>query len=359
MDSTEMSFVKCPQCKSLVPATSARCRMCGFGLEGVVTSLTDKAEKTNGRVRQQTFTESDDKVSAAIEKIREEEVTPAVTVLDEEDPLKAYLDDTESSDEQEQSQEASAISEDEIDDEDEDTVLESILDDIDEEDELESILEEVEEPKAAVEHHAVTHEASPASVTSEPRVIVEQGSRKSGGLSFGGNKQETPPPVRNIQQREPHGGRKMEEPRSQRFDNEPKRPMQKTPSQQSAKHSDRAAPVSDEMVGRLYGWLVSFASPEGAAVELREGRFFITSQSMRDSDLVLTDSSVSSPHALMIVSSTSGLMVQDLVSAQGVFVKAVGERAYRREIDPVKLYHGDYLRVGNVEFLVSLLPDAR
>ena len=34
-DSTELTFVRCPSCRSLVPAVSTRCRMCGAGLEGV------------------------------------------------------------------------------------------------------------------------------------------------------------------------------------------------------------------------------------------------------------------------------------------------------------------------------------
>jgi len=352
--------------------------MCGFGLEGVVTGLTEKSEKTNGRVRQQTFTDGDEKVSSVIEKIREEESAVSAASVDEDDPLKAYLDDSDSADElQAQAEEKTedTLDSDQNEDEDDDDELESILDDLDddedEDDELESVLDDLDDEDE--EEISVVTSISQASsmgqgevmqavAAPEPRVIVEQGSKKTGGLSFGGAKQVTQP--RTMESRNFDEGKSMEEAKPQRFENsrnDTKRAPMKAPtnSQTVSKQKDRAAPTGEEMVGRLYGWLVSFASSEGAAVEIREGRFFVTSQSMRDTDLVLTDPSVSSPHALMIVSASGGLIVQDLVSAQGVFVKASGERAYRREIDPVRLYHGDYLRIGNVEFLVSLLPDAR
>ena len=32
-DSTELTFVRCPSCRSLVPAVSTRCRMCGATLD--------------------------------------------------------------------------------------------------------------------------------------------------------------------------------------------------------------------------------------------------------------------------------------------------------------------------------------
>ena len=32
-DSTELTFVRCPSCRSLVPAAQKRCRMCGAVLD--------------------------------------------------------------------------------------------------------------------------------------------------------------------------------------------------------------------------------------------------------------------------------------------------------------------------------------
>ena len=58
-DSIELTFVRCPSCRSLVPAASSRCKMCGAGLEA--TAQPDKSEeerKKTGRVRQNTMTRS-------------------------------------------------------------------------------------------------------------------------------------------------------------------------------------------------------------------------------------------------------------------------------------------------------------
>jgi pSer/pThr/pTyr-binding forkhead associated (FHA) protein len=109
--------------------------------------------------------------------------------------------------------------------------------------------------------------------------------------------------------------------------------------------------------GRLFGWLVSYSSPEGRSIELREGKFFVTGSSLKNTDLVLDDSSVSTPHALMTVSGETGLYVQDLMSERGVHVRSREGQGYQREELTTQLKHGDWIRFGEVEFLVSLLPN--
>jgi hypothetical protein len=111
--------------------------------------------------------------------------------------------------------------------------------------------------------------------------------------------------------------------------------------------------------GRLFGWLVSFESPDGRAIELREGKFFVTGSSIRPTDLVIEDPSISTPHALMSVSADHGLLIQDLMSERGLFVRA-GERGqYKREDGVVEVKHGDWVRFGDVEFLVTVVPAGR
>jgi pSer/pThr/pTyr-binding forkhead associated (FHA) protein len=111
--------------------------------------------------------------------------------------------------------------------------------------------------------------------------------------------------------------------------------------------------------GRLFGWLVSFESPDGRAIELREGKFFVTGSSIRPTDLVIEDPSISTPHALMSVSADNGLLIQDLMSERGLFVRA-GERGqYKREDGAVEVKHGDWVRFGDVEFLVTVVPAGR
>lgn len=107
--------------------------------------------------------------------------------------------------------------------------------------------------------------------------------------------------------------------------------------------------------GRLFGWLVSYENTDGRAIELRAGRFFVTGTSIRASDLILEDQSISTPHALMSINER-GLLLQDLMSERGTFVRSPGEAQYRREDGIIEVQHGDWIRFGDVEFLVTIVP---
>jgi hypothetical protein len=118
-----------------------------------------------------------------------------------------------------------------------------------------------------------------------------------------------------------------------------------------------AGPKTGKMrPGRLFGWFVSYENPDGRAIELREGKFFVTGSSIRSTDLILEDPSISTPHALMAVSADGGLVIQDLMSDRGVFVRSSGGGGYRREEGTVHVAHGDWVRFGDVEFLVIVVP---
>ena len=55
-ETNELTFVRCPSCRSLVPASAARCRICNNPLEGGAKSGgAPDAAKTAGRVRQRTI----------------------------------------------------------------------------------------------------------------------------------------------------------------------------------------------------------------------------------------------------------------------------------------------------------------
>jgi hypothetical protein len=107
--------------------------------------------------------------------------------------------------------------------------------------------------------------------------------------------------------------------------------------------------------GRLFGWLVSYENPDGRAIELRVGRFFITGNSIRGSDLILEDQSISTPHALVAITE-NGFQLQDLMSERGTFVRQQGEAQYSREDGVMQIRHGDWIRFGDVEFLVTIVP---
>jgi chemotaxis protein histidine kinase CheA len=262
---------------------------------------------------------TESEVVQAVEQIREEAPPPAqATVPEEEDPLSQYLEDFD----------------DENDDDDDDEELEDILGLSEEEDSAEEEADEQSEEEEEIGEEETVEEIEE---TAEPEEIVEEAP--------------PPPPVKKTAPPRKTGLTFKAKEMKQEPKPEPKREERamQQPKRATAKRKGISAP------GRLFGWFVSFASPEGAAVELREGRFFVTSSNVRGADLVLNDDSVSAPHALVVVE--SGLFVQDLVSESGVFVKRAGSSNFKQEIDSVELFHGDSVRFGNVEFIVSLLPD--
>lgn len=107
---------------------------------------------------------------------------------------------------------------------------------------------------------------------------------------------------------------------------------------------------------RLFGWLVSYKDSTGAAIELREGKTLLTGSSLKKGDLVIEAPSISTPHAMFIMRADAGLYVQDLMSERGIWVRRRQEDTYQREEDGVELMHGDWVRFGDEEFLVSLVP---
>jgi hypothetical protein len=58
----------------------------------------------------------------------------------------------------------------------------------------------------------------------------------------------------------------------------------------------------------------------------------------------------------MSVSGEGGFKVQDLMSERGLFVRSREGGQYRREEGTVEIKHGDWLRFGDVEFLVTIVP---
>lgn len=410
-ETSDLTFVRCPSCRSLVPASASRCRICNNPLDGLGKEEPDQS-KSGGRVRQKTITASPQEVEAVLQAAQAAASTPPppqpvaapqqvpAAEPDDFDPLGAYLQEIESGGAAEPPVEAKPASS-----------VPSPLDDDDDLFDLDIFDEPIAEPAPAAkrgpepvaappvreESPAVRaapdapvearqkFEAPPARpappVTDKPRESRPPQPQQNGGQpanrpAGGGDprrqeprpqQQEQRPPKQNQNQNQGFQAKQnQQQPQQRREERKPDRPPRQDPprrEQEARRDSgqDRApvaGPKTGKMrPGRLFGWLVSYENPDGRAIELREGKFFVTSSSIKGSDLILEDPSISTPHALMSISD-SGLLVQDLMSDHGVFVRAGDDGSYRREDGVIRVSHGDWLKFGDVEFLVIIVPSS-
>lgn len=451
-ETSELTFVRCPSCRSLVPASAARCRICNGTLEGTANASDGEAARGSGRVRQKTISASAAELLQAEDFGVEEHppvATPANNVHsapvsgdkgsgdngegEEVDPLAAFLQefDEEPAPVVTAPPPSQALPADSSDDE-----LDTFLDDFEHFDAAQQLDPEPVAPVVqAPPVQSVPLRAAPDSfdeysdpfkdhsTSSDGEVSFESGYRpvKQAERSFVKPERESvpqPPPVArpqpSVEKRQPApapvakqpqqqpqkpqpkqarpvdedragrdvrpqpgaGGDRRDQRERDRGDNhkndrrpeEPRKAGHAQAAHETERHSDRggarpevqaSGPKTGKMrPGRLFGWLVSFESPDGRAIEIREGKFFVTGTNIRGTDLVIEDPSISTPHTLMSISSEKGLLIQDLMSERGVFVRS-GERGqYRREDGLVELKHGDWVRFGDVEFLLTVVPKA-
>ena len=465
-DSTELTFVRCPSCRSLVPAVSTRCRMCGAGIDAQGKESSASEPTPPRRTRQNTITQPPTEFVQAVDAYKvtdAESAEPPQMVMDAEegfDPLRDYLDDTSAEEQPYKAQqsdpvvevpqsppapapfvqeEQKAVEEDDFDifsDDDDDW-----LDDL--EDELPVAKEEVLKSTPVKEtkdlgqpplsmhdsenrpreqhkqHDSASNKVAPVT-REQPRVVVESGARPGGkpsALSFGKGKSDdvskspaqeqnsgpakTEPHVSNSfarqqntkqkdnrpQEREqqryerprqeqrpqqnPQQAHKREEspvrqsPQGQHVgkqgrdrpehDRQEHRTEQQQQRGQQVREQKSKVPAHEGVESRLVGWLVSFATPTRNSYELREGKFFVSSSSLKANDLVINDSSIATPHAIVAVES-GRLQVQDLMSDAGVFRRRYRESDFAAFSEPFELKHGDWVRFGNIEFLVTMIP---
>ncbi|MCB0310305.1 MAG: FHA domain-containing protein [Bdellovibrionales bacterium] len=369
-DSTELTFVRCPSCRSLVPAAQTRCRMCGASLDASGAEEPGNAGKRSGRVKQRTMSTPDSKISEMVDQIKakpepvhaetkvvEEEPEEVVSGLPSDDPLGPYIEEVN----------------------------------LDDEEESEVVFAESEETALNGKHYQED---------ATRKVTLESGRSRSGGLSFGKNREEVPGKAdslsdeveekdekgwaavdsqSDVSNRTSHGsvsGRttsasgelqeianrlRKEESEDEQLEEDAvqekpseKRVKEELPSKQPFDAAKKGASPQGGVRGRLFGWLVSYSDPDGMAVELREGKFFVSSSSLKSHDLVIDDPSVSTPHALCSIGLEDGFRIQDLMSDRGVFVRRRSGDTYQRE-ELCRVEHGDWVRFGDIEYLVSLI----
>lgn len=346
-DSSELTFVRCPSCRSLVPASSSRCKMCGAGLDANASA--DQAEeerKRTARVRQNTTTQSSAEYGG-LQASHESQVGEEET----EDPFDIFGEDEASVDE---SQNADSAVED----------LENPLGRYLPEEGDDQRKNGKTQPGAGNEPRKSVPSTSPhmrgrspiadAAPTVEPRrqaprprdpevakprVAVESGARSPGkpsSLSFGKPKQEERKPQAALQGQQ-YSDREERRTETQKYEQ----------------------PKQNVELGKLLGWLVSFERSEGVGIELREGRFFISGSQLKPNDLVIPNKGLSTPHAMISVSASSGLRVQDLMSEGGLYIRKKGSSKYEKEESTVVLEHGDWVKFGDVEYLLALITNAK
>jgi hypothetical protein len=372
--------------------------MCGASLDSA--EVGDKGDdKKQARVRQRTMSAPEKNVSSVVEKLRAEfspkpyngsseskesaedqSQQPARVALDQKnsaaDPLQAFLQEVEEETHQEQvfDQQPDESNSDGMYDFDAD--LEDSWQSTEDQGEQVPDWQGQEEEKTSSVYQSresfdnPSGEAAranpearrPSQSQDNPRVIVESGRpRKSKGLSF--SRKDVKESFRKDNRESRPFVRKDNAKAETRKEQSSGLADRHRADEERAKQIEKPVPHKElpprqpvkAQRGRLAGWLVSYEQPDGEAIELREGKFFVTSSSLKQTDLILDDSSISTPHAMVRVGAEGKLWVQDLMSERGVFVRSGRRDNYRRQEEPFEVENGDWLRFGDVEFLVSLI----
>lgn len=340
-DSTELTFVRCPSCRSLVPAVSTRCRMCGATIDGGSKSDTLDGNDKKSRVRQRTMSGPDTQLSDAAQKMRQEEASDFADsdlddlagddMIDENDPLSAFIEEVETD---------------------------------------EGSFSDEKRTQSAKNSSASEGENSPTNgQAKQPRVVIESGTRQPGktsSLSYGKQAGEKFPQSDRLQEsvvgREqswkgsdstPVSGRGERRERDGRRDEmRPQNDRGMRPNERQQEH--RGPSVKAETGEALFGWLVSYAKAQGEATELREGKFFVSRTSLKANDFLMNHPSISTPHALVSVSLEQGCIIQDLMSERGIYIRKRSGGGYQRINEKGTLEHGDWVKFGEVELQLSV-----
>jgi hypothetical protein len=133
--------------------------------------------------------------------------------------------------------------------------------------------------------------------------------------------------------------------------------------------TEQAAPVNSASKGtmavqakkksRIAAFLVSFDKDEfGDVVEVRSGRWLLTSRASEHGDqIIINDESISPLHAIIRATSDGKVQVLDQLSEFGTGVTKVGSKN-EEDISGamVTLDHGDIVRFGKRKFVVCTVP---
>jgi hypothetical protein len=111
---------------------------------------------------------------------------------------------------------------------------------------------------------------------------------------------------------------------------------------------------------RLIGWLVSYAlDKQGASFEIRSGRTFVGAHELTgERAITLDERSISSAHLVLNASARHKVMIQDIFSDHGSYLRRAEGGDEQSIMGPVELRHGDWVRIGDQTRLQVCLIDA-
>ena len=385
---TELTFIRCPNCRSLVPAIATRCRMCGHEFEkDIPVKSADRADVSGSRsrVRQKSSSISSDfvedvrqklKSDTASEEVRSEATEPPVSrvkQLDNEVSETAEVNFGFSGGKKEKDINF-YVNKDQVgkSEKPENATVEEDLSSVPKVDlpfKLNKKAENKVESKAENKKEPLEFKKPKGQ---EPKREQKQTTKNQ-------SEQKSKPEKMNKSNKSTSSNKRRANNNEPRFKEDKKRVKNKKNNKDKDKgmetgdniNADEKAEsfngkstssfssteVSKGANGMLIGWLINFSDDSrGVAREVREGQFFVGKQRLRDTDMVFTDESISTPHCLMRADAESGIFIQDLMSEKGTYIKRSNGDTIQVDSEPRLLNHGDWVIFGEYELLISLVP---
>lgn len=305
MSGDEFSFIRCSSCNSLIPSKATRCRMCGFVLNEGGDQKNDKPKEPK-RVTQKTVSIRSVELDDIRESLDDEAPAEETPVAKQPAPEKPKVTVPEP------------------------IVREQIV--------AEPVVEEpVEEPEPVVEE-----------LDEEP-VADEQAKR--------GRRNR-----RSRKRKQPRIEEVLDEMEEEEIVVAPPPAPKPRPTKRSTGNPvmfEEAKSSHIINLTPLVGWFIGYGETKaGLTYEVRTGRFLITKEALLDSDVVLEDDTLSTPHCILKASADDGISIQDLMSENGTSVKKSNRAKFQTCDGPTPLNSGDVIKLGGTEMLVVLVPQA-
>jgi hypothetical protein len=390
----ELTFIRCPSCKSLMPSTANKCGMCGFDLMAEDDENQSCEPIKKSRLRKKTFTGSIDELENSDESFMNRGLVISEVSESLSQENQATDDHFEPSVEEEIDTNIS-LETNEVTQRDKfqdskfnESVRESrglrFSEDLREKNSPTS--DEVSDQETRGEGETIDSRENRTEVSSqdgaEPvkkkrkrrkkrkRSVEEDSGQEEGKSSV----VRRVTPVNRISSSEKNQPmytsseniHSLEVKRKEEIDEKSNQNLEEKQVQEintKAFHQKNKVSVGESHMSRkiedatLVGWFVNYSTnAKGLSFEIRVGRQFVGRQSLRGDDLIIQDSAVSTPHCLLDVDGSTHVMLQDLMSEQGTYVKKNGNSEYERIDSSIQLEHGDRVKLGSYELVICLIP---